>query len=772
VATNSRTFEVKFVGDIKGLKGAINDLQKQAGGLGKSFTGVSGVMKGALGALSFVGITAGFKNIIQGSKEAASDINRLRHILINASGATNRQVDALLAEADALEKVGVASKAHIIAAQSQLATFNLQASTIKTLTPAILNYVLAERGAAATIEDVKQMTNGLALALDGQFASLTRVGFVMDKATKDTIRFGSESERASAIVKVLDSTYAGFNESLAKTPEGRIILLNRAIGDLKNSIGQALLPVFMDLVDVFQYDILPVLKAFIDGLVGNKSLTTALTDSGKKAYAWGTVVTSVLNTIIQFKKPLMVIAAILATMWAATGIAGLITAIGTVIKAFNSLRAAAILTATAMIFGTGGASVVPSLAGVAAMVASIGGTMLAVNAITNKFSESIGNIPEIKAPEDFTGVLDDNGQGYDRLTDSTKKNEAAQKAVNDQIAKFKDLLSSANKIVEDAKNKFNDYAKSVANTFKDVINFGNAFDKSKDSIQDAQDALKNLAIAQYEYQQTLKTGSLEEQQRALLDLQNAQIEATRSVTNKKTFLETLQEQANNAQDFAKKVQQLISMGLSEAAIQQVLSAGAEAGSLIADEIIAGGTTIVDKVNSLIEATATVADQVGQYGAEQFYRAGITQGEALVRGILDAIRAAGLNVDAAGNITSPASAATNAAKSAVSQAKKTSSSYVPPSYVRKAPSTSSTGRGEYLNIPMMAAGGIVNRATLAMIGEAGPEAVIPLSQMNKSGGTYNITVNAGMGTNGALIGKEIVDAIKRYERSSGPVFASA
>jgi len=30
----------------------------------------------------------------------------------------------------------------------------------------------------------------------------------------------------------------------------------------------------------------------------------------------------------------------------------------------------------------------------------------------------------------------------------------------------------------------------------------------------------------------------------------------------------------------------------------------------------------------------------------------------------------------------------------------------------------------------------------------------------------------MGTNGAQVGKEIVDAIKRFEKSSGPVFASA
>ena len=49
---------------------------------------------------------------------------------------------------------------------------------------------------------------------------------------------------------------------------------------------------------------------------------------------------------------------------------------------------------------------------------------------------------------------------------------------------------------------------------------------------------------------------------------------------------------------------------------------------------------------------------------------------------------------------------------------------------------------------LAKGGIVNKPTLAMIGEDGPEAVVPLSQRNNpggagmGGGTYNITVNAG------------------------------
>jgi hypothetical protein len=80
------------------------------------------------------------------------------------------------------------------------------------------------------------------------------------------------------------------------------------------------------------------------------------------------------------------------------------------------------------------------------------------------------------------------------------------------------------------------------------------------------------------------------------------------------------------------------------------------------------------------------------------------------------------------------------------------------------------------IPRMAQGGIVKSrpgGILANIGEGRfDEAVIPLRPGMSMGSTINITVNAGMGANGAQIGQEIVSAIKRYERASGPVFASA
>ena len=52
-------------------------------------------------------------------------------------------------------------------------------------------------------------------------------------------------------------------------------------------------------------------------------------------------------------------------------------------------------------------------------------------------------------------------------------------------------------------------------------------------------------------------------------------------------------------------------------------------------------------------------------------------------------------------------------------------------------------GNRFSGPKMAAGGIVTRATTALIGEAGPEAVIPLSKMGGMGTTVNITVNGSV-----------------------------
>lgn len=73
--------------------------------------------------------------------------------------------------------------------------------------------------------------------------------------------------------------------------------------------------------------------------------------------------------------------------------------------------------------------------------------------------------------------------------------------------------------------------------------------------------------------------------------------------------------------------------------------------------------------------------------------------------------------------------------------------IPPELLPVIPPTGGNDDGpQYVpprgSILALAAGGIVTSPTLSLIGEAGPEAVIPLSQMGSMGGGSNITINVG------------------------------
>jgi hypothetical protein len=85
------------------------------------------------------------------------------------------------------------------------------------------------------------------------------------------------------------------------------------------------------------------------------------------------------------------------------------------------------------------------------------------------------------------------------------------------------------------------------------------------------------------------------------------------------------------------------------------------------------------------------------------------------------------------------------------------------------------------VPKRAVGGPVSAMRSYTVGERGPELFTPgaggfITPNNRLGGssgtTYNITVNAGMGADGARVGEEIVSLIRKFERVSGPVFARA
>jgi hypothetical protein len=220
--------------DAKGFKQAETASEK----LGRTVKNLAGTFGLAFGTAAVV---AYGKASVKVALEAQAEQERLNNILRVTTGATQAQIDILNEQATALERIGVVTAGNIKTTQSQLATFDLQISTIKTLTPAILDYVTAEKGATASAAEFKSMTNGLAQALNGNFTSLTRTGFVLDDVTKNMIKNGTETERAAALVKVLNSTYKDFNANLRNTDAGKMQVLANTAQEVQTIIGTGII---------------------------------------------------------------------------------------------------------------------------------------------------------------------------------------------------------------------------------------------------------------------------------------------------------------------------------------------------------------------------------------------------------------------------------------------------------------------------------------------------------------------------------------------------
>jgi hypothetical protein len=75
-----------------------------------------------------------------------------------------------------------------------------------------------------------------------------------------------------------------------------------------------------------------------------------------------------------------------------------------------------------------------------------------------------------------------------------------------------------------------------------------------------------------------------------------------------------------------------------------------------------------------------------------------------------------------------------------------------------------GNSAFANMPRFADGGIVTGPTMGLVGEAGPEAIIPLSRLGGMGGgqTVNVTVNTVAG-DPVAIERVVLDAISRASR---------
>ena len=98
------------------------------------------------------------------------------------------------------------------------------------------------------------------------------------------------------------------------------------------------------------------------------------------------------------------------------------------------------------------------------------------------------------------------------------------------------------------------------------------------------------------------------------------------------FLAGLRAQVAGIQTYSKDVSTLLTLGLSQEALQAVLDAGGESGAAIAAELIKGGSTAILETNALVESSRVAAAIIGQQAANQWYGAGVSNAQSYLQGV--------------------------------------------------------------------------------------------------------------------------------------------
>lgn len=98
------------------------------------------------------------------------------------------------------------------------------------------------------------------------------------------------------------------------------------------------------------------------------------------------------------------------------------------------------------------------------------------------------------------------------------------------------------------------------------------------------------------------------------------------------ILAKLRSDLGAAKAFQQNIAKLTSMGLSKAALKQVIDAGVEKGGQTAAALIAGGKSGVSQVNTLVAQMGATANSVATSAARSMYQAGVDSALGLVKGL--------------------------------------------------------------------------------------------------------------------------------------------
>jgi hypothetical protein len=721
--------------DIKRAQRDLDLLGKQSGATGAAFAKMSGLAAGMGAAIG----TAAIQAVSAGAQMAFEfGVNGVKAFI--ADDAAAKRLAQTLSNLG-LEGATAAVEANVDSLQraAGVADDVLRPALGRLLTStgnvaeANKLLALAVDVSAGTGRDLNQVVQALARASDGSTAGLSRLGAGLDKATLAT-------GDMDLITKQLAATFGGQASVKAASFQGQIDRVGIAFGELQESFGRGFMA--------------GVVSGFNDGRNAGDQLADTLQALEPTFYDLGQTIGGVVQYVPQLMAgfKLMINGATLTRETYLSLVKALYAASQAVRGDFEGAAATARDALDRVT--TSGDSVIAAFneltsGAIPAARGALSGTVASAVAAGNALGGTGGGGGG-GGGTSLAGGASSAAEKTVILTDKQKNLALTMAGTQVAVKQVTDEIAALTKTSDD-------YAASTTAAIQGTVSLSTAFS----------DALKASEAGTLAAGQTVAGATI-----ANL---TAQIEATKA--------------------FEASLKAIYAAGGSLALIEQLrktaLEQGMPAGTLLATEVLTGG--FVPALTAQLKDFDVFAGDAGQRMADNFFKQGITDANALLNGLSTEVAAQQKMLDRLGkNIGLPVAAAISeeiaqAIRDGVADGRAVAArrraeafaaaSFVPITVAPGAPGAAAFTGGGMVNIPGRAAGGPVSGGRPYMVGERGPELFVPGSNGNvvpnnaMGGNSYTINVNAGVGDPRA-IGQQIVEYVKKFEQANGPVFRAA
>ena len=216
--------------------------------------------------------------------------------------ATDEQIQSIKNLCSAQQELGVIGDEVQLSGAQQMATFLQNKRSLDVLIPAMNNLVAQQNGLNATNQDAVSIGNMMGKAMQGQVEVLQRVGITFDESQKKVLQYGTESERAAMLAKVITQNVGDMNAELAKTDAGKQKQLENTLGDIKEQMGalvQGIAP-YVTMASQITITITGVVKLTTSLYAAVKAFSTltVVTEATSRAKVGMTAVVRVLTATI------------------------------------------------------------------------------------------------------------------------------------------------------------------------------------------------------------------------------------------------------------------------------------------------------------------------------------------------------------------------------------------------------------------------------------------------------------------------------------------